>query len=89
LTLLEKLRQQLADREIRRRFDQRQEIVAMGVELAALGRTLPARRPIVGLARAAPQTIAVASPIPNRSAAPRADIPARAASITRSRKSWL
>jgi hypothetical protein len=54
LTLLEKLRRQLADREIRRRFDQRQEIVAMGVELAALGRTLPARRPIVGLARAAP-----------------------------------
>ena len=61
----------------------------MGVELAALGRTLPARRPIVGLARAAPQTIAVASPIPNRSAAPRADIPARAASVTRSQKSWL
>ena len=60
----------------------------MGVELAALGRTLPARRPIVRLARRT-QTIAVASPIPNRSPAPRADIPARAASIARSRKSWL
>ena len=83
LTLLEKLRQQLADREIRRRFDQRQEIVAIGVELAALGRTLPARHPIVRPARAAhpDDRRRIADPEPFRRAPPSVSI--HTSSVTR------
>jgi hypothetical protein len=73
--------EKLADGQIWRRLDDPQQIVAMGVELGA------ARSPVCRARRT--HTMAVASPIPKRSAAPRAESPPKAALITRSRKSWL
>jgi hypothetical protein len=81
--------QQFGDRQVRRFRDQSEQVFPMRIELRAARLTLLAGGAFAALARPANPTIAVASPTPKRAATWRADTPDNAASITRSRKSWL
>ncbi len=79
----------LADRQIRRRLDQPQQIIAVWIELRASRLSLLARLAFSRLSRPPhpDNRRCVADPKPRRRMARRQ--PANAASITRSRKSWL
>lgn len=73
--------------DIRGRFDEPEKEIAMGIKLRAPWLSLSVGSP---LCRARlTQPMAVAMPTLNCTAARRAGSPASAASITRSRRSWL